>query len=265
MDTTKTSDMTYSDYLMLDQVLSAQNRLSDTHDEMLFIIIHQVTELWMKQVLFELQLAQDHIENDEPGAAHKPLSRVSRIQTIMTLAWDVLSTMTPSDYLTFRDKLGTSSGFQSAQFRELEYRLGLRQASYLKSHNGETLAHLKQVLGTPSLYDAALAAMKRAGLNVPQAVLDRDLGTAYTPNDDVEAVWLEVYKNNEDHWVFYQLAEKLVDLEDAFITWRFKHATTVERIIGRKKGTGGSDGVGYLQSTVQKRCFPELWSVRTRL
>ncbi len=264
-NTPQDTGMTYAEYLSLDKILSAQTQLSDTHDEMLFLIIHQTAELWMKQILHEVTLAQSFIQADTPGAAHKPLSRVSRIQTIMTLAWDVLSTMTPTDYLTFRDQLGTSSGFQSFQFRELEYRLGLKNPKYLAPHAGDVRAHLETVLAAPSVYDETLMAMRRAGFDIPEAVASRDWAEPYTPSEAIEAVWLEVYRHPEKHWEYYQLGEKLMDLEDAFITWRFKHLTTVERIIGHKMGTGGSAGVGYLQGTLSKRCFPELWSIRTQL
>ncbi|MBS0296623.1 MAG: tryptophan 2,3-dioxygenase [Proteobacteria bacterium] len=261
------SSVTYSQYLALDELLAAQKPRSDRHDELLFVIIHQTKELWLKQIIAEVKLAKSLIRAGDVEPAYKALARVSRIQTIMTLSWDVLATMTPADYLSFRGELGTSSGFQSHQFRELEYLLGLKDGAFLSFHaeRPEILAELKDALAAPSLYDDALAQLPRHGLALPPEVLERDLSQPYVPSAAVEDAWLAVYRNTAKYWELYQLAEKLVDLDDALLTWRHKHVLTVERIIGRKRGTGGTEGVGYLQKTLERRCFPELWSLRTRL
>ncbi len=248
--------MTYADYLNLDQLLTAQQPRSKLHDEMLFIIIHQTKELWIKQMLHELEFAIALVEEDSFAAAYKALARVSRIQSVMTLSWDVLATLTPVDYLAFRDVLGSSSGFQSAQFRELEYRLGLKDPAYLQHHaegTGER-ARLQAALDDPSLRDAAISALERAGF---------DVGDRST--EALAAAWLEVYRDADRWFELYQLAEKLVDLDDALAMWRHKHVLTVERIIGNKRGTGGSAGASYLRSTLEKRIFPELWALRTDL
>lgn len=259
--------ITYAGYLDLDTLLSAQNPRSDQHDEMLFVIIHQTKELWLKQILHEVALAQSLVRAGDLVPAYKSLARVSRIQSVMTQSWDILATMTPADYLRFRGDLGASSGFQSDQFRRFETMLGLKDPRFLRFHAERPEAHaaLVEAINAPSLYDDALCQMALAGLPVPQDVLDRDVSQTYTAHEGVEAAWLEVYRNTEKWWSFYQLAEKLVDLDDALLTWRHKHVVTVERIIGRKMGTGGTDGVGYLIDTLKRRCFPELWSLRTRL
>ncbi|WP_293827759.1 tryptophan 2,3-dioxygenase [uncultured Brevundimonas sp.] len=264
---TRSSDITYAGYLALDDLLSAQRPLSDQHDEMLFVVIHQTKELWLKQILHEVALAQAMVRAGDLVPAYKSLARVSRIQAVMTQSWDILSTMTPADYLRFRGALGASSGFQSDQFRRLEAMLGLKDASFLKFHIGrpEALAALEAAIAAPSLYDDALAQMTKAGLPVPAEVLNRDVTQPYEPSEGVEAAWLEVYRDTERWWALYQLAEKLVDLDDALLTWRHKHVVTVERIIGRRRGTGGTEGAAYLASTLTKRCFPELWSLRTKL
>jgi tryptophan 2,3-dioxygenase len=248
--------MTYADYLDLKDLLGAQRPLSDLHDEMLFIVIHQTKELWMKQMLHELELAIRLIGEDSFAPAYKALARVSRIQSVMTLSWDVLSTLTPVDYLAFRDVLGTSSGFQSAQFRALEYRLGLKDPRYLDHYPAGTAerGRLEAALVTPSLRDVAIAALERAGFDRG----DRSVET-------LAAAWLEVYRDAERWFELYQLAEKLVDLDDALAMWRHKHVLTVERIIGSRRGTGGSEGASYLRSTLDKRVFPELWALRTDL
>ena len=261
------SDITYSGYLTLDRLLSSQHPLSDEHDEMLFVIIHQTKELWLKQILHEVALAQALVRAGDLTPAYKCLARVSRIQAVMTMSWDILATMTPADYLRFRGVLGTSSGFQSDQFRRFESMLGLKDARFLRFHEERPEAHaaLKAALDAPSLYDDTLSQMGKAGLPVPAAVLNRDVSQPYEPSEAVEAAWLEVYRDTERWWPFYQLAEKLVDLDDALLTWRHKHVVTVERIIGRRRGTGGTEGVAYLTETLQRRCFPELWSLRTKL
>ncbi|MEO8454436.1 MAG: tryptophan 2,3-dioxygenase [Sphingomicrobium sp.] len=248
--------LTYADYLKLDQLLSAQRPLSDLHDEMLFIVIHQTKELWMKEMLHELELAIGLVGENRFAEGYKAMARISRIQAVMTLSWDVLSTLTPVDYLKFRDVLGTSSGFQSAQFRELEYRLGLKDPRFLEHYDEGTdaRARLKQALDDPSLRDCATDALARAGFDVG----DRSVGA-------LAAAWLEVYRDADRWFELYELAEKLVDIDDALASWRHKHVLTVERIIGRKPGTGGSAGAAYLRSTLEKRVFPELWSLRTAL
>ena len=259
--------VTYAGYLGLDQLLAAQHPTTDRHDELLFIIIHQTKELWLKEIIHEVRLAKTLIQRGDTEPAYKALARVSRIQSIMTQSWDVLATMTPADYLSFRNGLGTSSGFQSWQFRTLEYLLGLKDASHLsfQDEGSEALAELTSALEAPSLYDDALRRMAIHGLDIPAAVLERDVTQPYAPSEAVEDAWLTVYRDTPRYWELYQLAEKLVDLDDALLTWRHKHVLTVERIIGGKRGTGGSEGGGYLQRTLQRRCFPELWSVRTRL
>jgi tryptophan 2,3-dioxygenase len=248
--------MTYADYLDLEGLLGAQKPLSDLHDEMLFIIIHQTKELWMKQMLHELELATQLVREDSFAPAYKALARVSRIQSVMTLSWDVLSTLTPVDYLAFRHVLGTSSGFQSAQFRELEYRLGLKEPAYLEHYAAGTVerARLEAALVQPSLRDGCIAALEGAGFGVGDKSVDT-----------LAAAWLEVYRDSQRWFELYQLAEKLIDIDDALAAWRFKHVLTVERIIGNKPGTGGSAGAPYLRSTLEKRVFPELWALRTHL
>jgi tryptophan 2,3-dioxygenase len=246
--------MTYADYLQLDTLLSAQRPQSDLHDEMLFVIIHQTKELWLKQMLHEVRFACALVRDDRFAEAYKALSRVSRIQTVMTLSWDVLATLTPVDYSAFRDVLGTSSGFQSAQFREFEFRLGIKDPRFLDYYEGGTEGHakLEAALAEPSLWDEANAALVRAGFAIDGEGALKD-------------GWLEIYRRPEEFFGLYQLAEKLVDLDDSLAAWRHKHLLTVERIIGMKKGTGGSAGAAYLASTLTKRAFPELWSLRTEL
>ena len=248
--------MTYADYLKLDTLLGAQQPLSDLHDEMLFIVIHQTKELWLKQMLHELRLAIGLVGEDRFSEAYKAMARVGRIQAVMTLSWDVLSTLTPVDYMAFRHVLGTSSGFQSAQFREVEFRLGLKEPNFLNHYDEGSAerAHLQAALDEPSLREAALAALERAGF---------DLGDH--SDEAIAAAWLEVYRDSERWFDLYELAEKLVDIDDALASWRHKHVLTVERIIGNKPGTGGSAGAAYLRSTLDKRLFPELWSLRTHL
>ena len=261
------ASMTYGDYLGLDQLLSAQKPISDLHDEMLFVIIHQTKELWLKQIVHELTLALELVRSDSLVPVHKALSRVSRIQAVMTLSWDVLATMTPADYTSFRDVLGSSSGFQSAQFRQMEYMLGIKDGAHLRHQDQQSQWYvaLDRSLREPSLWDEANAALARAGFDLPGEVLERDWSETYRPSEAVEAAWAEVYRDTGRWWPLYQLAEKLVDIDDALATWRHKHVVTVERIIGMKMGTGGTPGVAYLRSTVAKRAFPELWSLRTAL
>jgi tryptophan 2,3-dioxygenase len=258
---------TYGGYLDLEHLLAAQHPVSDHHDELLFVIIHQTKELWLKQIIHELQFSLRLIGEDRLSEVHKSLSRVSRIQTVMTLSWDILSTLTPADYSSFRHVLGGSSGFQSAQFREFEYLLGLKDGAHLRfqDEGSAPYAALLASLHRPSLWDEANRALARAGMELPPEIVERDWSRPYAANAAVEAAWVEVYRGTERWWPFYQLAEKLVDIDDALATWRHKHVVTVERIIGLKRGTGGTAGVGYLQTTVGKRAFPELWSLRTSL
>lgn len=259
--------MTYARYLALDELLACQKPQSTLDDEMLFIIIHQTKELWLKQIIRELHLAKSQIISDALVPAYKALARVSRIQAVMTLSWDVLSTMTPSDYTRFRHVLGPSSGFQSDQFRTVEYLLGLKDAAFLdyQENRPKALFAMRAALEEPSLWDVVIQALARAGFSIPGPQLDRDWSKSRAPSTEVEAAFLSVYRDPERYWELYQLAEKLVDLDDAMATWRHKHVLTVERIIGGKRGTGGTAGVSYLQSTVAKRAFPELWSLRTQL
>lgn len=261
------SDVTYASYLALDDILSAQHPRSDRHDELLFIIIHQTKELWLKQVIAELRLAKAQVRCGDLVPAYKSLARVSRIQAVMTLSWDVLATMTPSDYSRFRDVLGTSSGFQSDQFRTVEYLLGLKDERFIAYQKNRPAAEraMVEALNAPSLYDDAIAALADAGFDMPADRLERDWSQPYEASERVEAAWLAVYRDPERWWDLYQLAEKLVDLDDAMAAWRHKHVLTVERIIGGKRGTGGTAGVKYLQETLAKRAFPELWSLRTLL
>ncbi len=263
----KPDSVTYGQYLALDELLACQRPLGACHDEMLFVVMHQTKELWLKQIIHEVRLAQGLIRAGNVEPAYKSLARVSRIQSVMTLSWDVLATMTPADYMSFRDLLGTSSGFQSWQFRGLEFMLGLKDAEFLRfqAEGSDQRAALEAALAAPSLYDDALGRLVAAGFALPESVVGRDLTLRYEPSREVEDAWLAVYRDTGRYWDLYELAEKLVDIDDAFLAWRHKHVVTVERIIGRKRGTGGTEGVGYLQKTLERRCFPELWSVRTRL
>jgi tryptophan 2,3-dioxygenase len=263
----KSDGMTYGGYLTLEPLLAAQHPISDHHDELLFIILHQTKELWLKQIIHELDVALGLVGADRLIEVHKNLSRVSRIQAVMTLSWDVLTTLTPTDYMQFRDVLGGSSGFQSAQFRQFEFLLGLKDANHLRFQEEGSAAHdaVAAALDRPSLWDEANMALARAGFTLPPEVLERDWRQPYVPNAAVESAWADVYRDTERWWRFYQFAEKLVDIDDAMAAWRHKHVITVERVIGLKRGTGGTAGVPYLQSTVAKRAFPELWTLRTQL
>lgn len=252
--------VTYGSYLALETLLDCQRPRSALHDEMLFVIMHQTKELWLKQMLHEIGAAITAISGGDLAPAFKALARVSRIQTVMTLSWEVLATMTPADYAGFRSVLGSSSGFQSFQFRQLEFRLGLKDPAHLahQAPGSPERAALEAALAAPSLREAANARLAPAGL------LPAGEG-AGAGAEVLIAGWLAVYRDTGRHWDLYELAEKLVDLDDALTAWRQKHVLTVERIIGRKRGTGGTEGVGYLEATLRKRCFPELWEVRTRL
>ena len=260
-------DMSYGDYLQLDAVLGAQHPLSPAHDEMLFIVQHQTSELWMKLMRHELGAAITCIAQDELGAAFKMLARVSRIMEQLVHAWDVLATMTPTEYSAIRPHLSNSSGFQSWQYRCIEFALGNKNAAMLKphSHRPELLAVVDAAYRAPSLYDESLRLLARRGLPVPQSHLERDWTQPYAVSDEVEHAWLQVYRAPKLHWDLYQLGEELTDLEDSFRLWRFRHVTTVERVIGFKRGTGGTSGVGYLRKMLDVVLFPEIWKLRTDL
>ncbi|TYS15791.1 tryptophan 2,3-dioxygenase [Rossellomorea vietnamensis] len=259
--------MTYGDYLQLDSLLSSQKRLSGHHDEMLFIIIHQVSELWMKLILHELDASIDSIQKGELSPAFKMLSRVSKIQSQIIQAWDVLSTLTPAEYMEFREKLGQASGFQSYQYRIIEFMLGYKTKHVLEIYKKDPKLHkdLLDAYQKPGIYDASINALSRAGLEIPDEVLNRNYTAPYCAHPSVEDAWVTVYKNVDEYWDLYELAEKLIDIEDWLQQWRFRHMKTVERIIGHKMGTGGSSGVGYLKKVLDHRFFPELWDVRTKL
>jgi tryptophan 2,3-dioxygenase len=261
------NNMTYGEYLKLDNILSNQIRLSDHHDEMLFIIIHQASELWMKLILHEMGSAIDSIQKDDLSTAFKRLARVSKIQSQIIQSWDVLSTLTPSEYIEFRDSLGQASGFQSYQYRMIEFALGYKTNHILKIYEKDQELHskLKKSFEAPSIYDVSIKALAKAGFEINPEVLSRDYTTLYKEDDTVRKAWLEVYKNVDQYWDLYELAEKLVDIEDSLQQWRFRHMKTVERIIGLKVGTGGSSGVNYLKKVLDHRFFPELWDVRTEI
>jgi tryptophan 2,3-dioxygenase len=260
-------DISYSSYLSLDKLLECQQLRSGAHDEMMFMVIHQASELWMKLCVHEITAAMREVENDNLGAVFKMLSRVSRIQGQLRQSWAVLSTMTPSDYRGFRDSLGQSSGVQSFQYREIEYALGNKNAALVEVHrqNPKRYEHLNSVLNSPSFYDLCLQHLASKGFAIPDEYLERDWSQAYVPSPAVEAAWAKVYSSVDEYWQLYELAEKLVDLEHEFQMWRFSHMKTVERIIGYGKGTGGTSGVAFLQKALGLRFFPELWSVRSEL
>ena len=259
--------MSYGDYLQIDSILSAQKPLSPAHDEMLFIVQHQTSELWMKLMLHELQAAMAHIAQDQLPAAFKMLARVSKIMEQLVHAWDVLATMTPPEYSAMRPYLGQSSGFQSFQYRCIEFSLGNKNAAMLKphAHSTERLALVQAAYEAPSLYDEALRLLARRGIAVPASHIERDWTQGYVASPEVEQAWLQVYRAPEAHWDLYQLGEELTDLEDAFRLWRFRHVTTVERVIGFKRGTGGTGGVSYLRKMLDVVLFPEIWTLRTAL
>ena len=261
------NEMSYGDYLGLDQLLSAQKPRSHEHNELLFIIQHQTTELWMKLMLHELLAAREQIRSGELPPAFKMLARVSRIMNNLIQAWDILSTLTPTEYSAFRDSLGKSSGFQSHQYRALEFVFGNKNPALLKpfEHRTEIHAMLSALLNSPSLYDEAILLLARRGFVLDRVATDRDWSVAYSANASTMAAWREVYANPRKHWDLYELAEKLVDLEDYFRQWRYRHVTTVQRVIGFKRGTGGTAGVGYLRALLDVRLFPELWDLRTEL
>jgi tryptophan 2,3-dioxygenase len=260
-------DMSYGDYLALNQLLSTQHPLTSEHDEMLFIVQHQTSELWMKLALHELSAARKLIQQDQLQHAFKNTARVSRIMQQLLSAWDVLATMTPSEYTTFRAQLGHSSGFQSYQYRMIEFFCGNKREVMLKphEHNPEVHALVAAELRTPSIYDEALRLLARRGFAINADKLERDWTKPYEADDSVQAAWLSIYQAPEQYWDLYELGEELVDLEDAFRQWRFRHLTTVERVIGFKRGTGGTDGIHYLRKMLDVVLFPELWRVRTEM
>ena len=262
-----THSMSYGDYLALDAILGAQHPRSPDHNEMLFIVQHQTSELWMKLMLHELRAAMVHIAKDELGTAFKMLARVSRIMEQLVHAWDVLATMTPPEYSAIRPYLDSSSGFQSYQYRCIEFSLGNKNAAMLRphAHRPDVLAHVEAAYRSPSLYDEALRLLARRGISVPATHLERDWSLPYPADGGVEAAWLQVYRDPQRYWDLYQLGEELTDLEDAFRLWRFRHVTTVERVIGFKRGTGGTGGVSYLRKMLDVVLFPEIWSLRTQL
>jgi tryptophan 2,3-dioxygenase len=259
--------MSYADYLHLEKILDAQEPLSSAHDELLFIVQHQTSELWMKLAIHEIEAAMHAIRADDVQPAFKMLTRVARIFEQLNSAWDVLRTMTPSEYTRFRGALGQSSGFQSWQYRAIEFLAGNRNLAMLKPHGHEPqiVERLEAILARPSLYDEALALLGRNGFDIGPDAARADWRETRAPSDAVLAAWRTVYAEPETHWALYELAEKLVDFEDYFRRWRFNHVTTVERIIGLKRGTGGTAGVSYLRRMLEVELFPELWKVRTEL
>lgn len=259
--------MSYADYLRLPELLACQRPLTERHDELLFVIIHQASELWMKLCLHEITAAIRQIRADDLGPAFKMMARVARIQVNLIQSWEILSTLTPADYSSFRSALGRSSGFQSFQYRMLEFRLGNKHADMARVFESkpEIFAEVQRALIEPSIYDESLALLARRGLKIPEDKLSRDFSQGYVSDPQVTAAWREVYRDAERHWDLYELAEKLVDLEYRFHLWRFSHMKTVERIIGAKPGTGGTSGVAYLQKALALRFYPELWDVRTEI
>ena len=257
----------YDDYLQLDKVLQAQNPLSSEHDEMLFIIIHQASELWLKQASFELTAAIKNVRDSDFRHAFKVISRVKQILNQLVQSWNILSTLTPVDYHKFRDRLQSASGFQSFGYRKLEFLLGNKNADILKVHRDSAFAYeeLKVILEKPSLYDEVIRKLSESSFAIDESVLDRDVTLPYEPNDSVTAAWLSIYRNANFNFKFYELAEKLVDIKDAFQQWRFKHMYTVQRIIGDHMGTGGSSGVTFLKRALETSFFPELISLRSQL
>jgi len=262
-----TQALTYSKYLNLDKLLDAQHPLSYQHDEMLFIVIHQASELWMKLLLHELNAIVACIRRDDLGTSFKMLARVSTIQQQMLQSWDVLATITPNDYSAFRNSLGKSSGFQSPQYRMLEFLIGNKHADTIKvfRYDPKVYEMLERALHAPSLYDEVLRLLSRRGFDLPAEAIDRDFSLPYQSSKQVAAAWLSVYHNSEKEWQLYELAESLMSLDYKFQLWRFAHVKTVERIIGFQRGTGGTGGVSYLTKALQLRFFPELWTIRTSM
>lgn len=261
------SSLSYGEYLHLERLLDAQRPLSAEHDEMLFIIVHQVSELWMRLMLHELRAVIECVRRDQLDPSFKMLERVGRVQNQLLAVWEVLSSMTPADYSSFRNMLGRSSGFQSVQYRLLEFMLGNKHAEMLEVHRRSAVDYevLRRAVAAPSLYDEVLRLLSQRGYGVPPEALSRDFTQAYVPSKQVTAAWLAVYHNAQKDWDLYELAERLVDLDHRFQLWRYSHMKTVERIIGYKPGTGGTAGVSYLAKALRLRLFPELWEVRTSM
>jgi tryptophan 2,3-dioxygenase len=259
--------MSYGDYLRLDDLLSAQRPLSTDPNELLFIVQHQASELWLKLAIHELRGARDHVRDGDLPPAFKMLARVARVMAQLNQSWDVLSTLTPAEYSAFRASLGSASGFQSYQYRTVEFLLGNKNAVLMEPHRhrSDLVGPLEEAFRAPSLYDEAIRVLAKRGLAIDASELERDWREPHRFNDSVCRAWVAVYRDTQDHWELYELAEKLVDLEDAFRQWRFRHATTVERVIGLKRGTGGTSGVDYLRRVLQVELFPELWRARTEL
>lgn len=259
--------LSYSQYLELDRLLDSQHPRTASHDEMLFVVVHQSAELWLKLCLHELTAAIELLKKNNAEPALKMLVRIERSLFHLVGSWDVLSTLTPADYMSFRDGLGTGSGFQSWQYRLLEFMLGNKNAAMIEVHRHDEVTYkkLQTALTAPSLYDEVLKLLAQHGLALPEHVLNRDWSKPYEASEAVENAWLEIYRNTDKYWALYYLAEKLVDVEDRFQQWRFRHMKTVERVIGHKQGTGGSSGVPFLQKALQLKFFPELWSVRTKI
>ena len=257
----------YGEYLRLGQLLEAQKPLTGEHDEMMFIIVHQASELWMRLFLHELAGVLECVRRDNLGPSFKMLGRISRVQTQLTATWDVLATMTPSDYSAFRNSLGRSSGFQSVQYRLLEFTIGNKNTDVIGVHRRDAASYeiLERALSTPSLYDEVLALLSRRGYGIPEDYLARDFRQPYRASKQVAGAWLAVYHNAEEDWDLYELAERLIDMDHKFQLWRFHHLKTVERIIGYKRGTGGTSGVGYLAKALELKFFPELWQIRTSM
>ena len=261
------SSLSYGQYLHLDKVLEAQKPLSGEHDEMLFIVVHQVSELWMRLMLHELSDVLERVQRDDLGPSFKSLLRISRVQSQLLSSWEVLSTLTPADYSAFRNALGRSSGFQSYQYRLLEFLLGNKNAEMIEVHRRDqaVYARLERALRAPSLYDEVLRLLSRRGYGIPDDYLNREFSEPYRPSKQVAGAWLGIYHNAEKDWDLYELAERLIDLDYKFQLWRFHHVKTVERIIGYKSGTGGTGGVSYLAKALELKFFPELWQVRTSM
>jgi tryptophan 2,3-dioxygenase len=261
------SSLSYSEYLQLDKVLEAQKPLTYEHDEMMFIIVHQSSELWMRLMLHELRGVLECVRRDDLDPSFKMLTRVTHVQTQLIATWDVLSTMTPFEYSAFRNALGRSSGFQSVQYRMLEFLLGNKHPQMVEVHkrDPQAFAALQSTLAAPSLYDEVLRLLSRRGYGIPEDYLTRDFTEPYVASKQVAGAWLGVYHNAEKDWDLYELAERLVDLDQKFQLWRCHHLKTVERIIGYKPGTGGTGGVSYLAKALELKFFPELWTIRTSM
>ena len=259
--------MSYGNYLHLSEVLNAQHLRSDQHDEMLFIVIHQASELWLKLAGHEVEAAIRNVRDDDFRHAFKVIARVKLILMQLTQSWSILSTMTPVDYLKFRDTLGAASGFQSYGYRKLEFLLGNKNKKLIEvhRHDPEVYGELQRVLIAPGLYDVVLRKLSDVGFDIDEQILERDFGLPYETNDSVQAAWLAIYSDPERYFELYELAEKLVDIEDAFQNWRFRHMYTVRRIIGSRQGTGGSSGVPFLKKAIDTSFFPELFSIRAEL